>query len=115
MSEPNKRPKIKPFEKFLMLDVMRDPSTRPVFIYAACLIVVGAIVYHWLEGWNWVDSFYFVVITLTTIGYGDLSPTTQLSKLVTIFFALNGVAILVMLFDAIRRVRRKEHTDKRAE
>ena len=68
-----------------MLDVMRDPSTRPVFIYAASLILVGGIVYHWLEGWDWVDSFYFVVITLTTIGYGDLSPTTQLSKLVTIF------------------------------
>jgi len=98
-----------------MLDVMRDPSTRPVFIYAASLILVGAIVYHWLEGWDWVDSFYFVVITLTTIGYGDLSPTTQLSKLVTIFFALNGVAILVMLFDAIRQVRRKEHADRRAE
>ena len=98
-----------------MLDVMRDPSTRPVFIYAASLILVGGIVYHWLEGWDWVDSFYFVVITLTTIGYGDLSPTTQLSKLVTIFFALNGVAILVMLFDAIRQVRRKERVVRRAQ
>ena len=29
-----------------MLDVIRDPSTRPVFIYAASLIVLGAIVYH---------------------------------------------------------------------
>ena len=114
MSEPKKRRKIIPFEKFLMLDVIRDPSTRPVFIYAASLIVVGAFVYHWLEGWNWLDSFYFVVITLTTIGFGDLSPTTQISKLVTIFFALNGVAILVMLFDAIRQVRRKERTDGRA-
>jgi voltage-gated potassium channel len=98
-----------------MLDVIRDPSTRPVFIYAASLIVVGAIVFHWLEGWNWVDSFYFVVITLTTIGYGDLSPTTQFSKLVTIFFALNGVAILLMLFNAIRHVRRKERAERRAE
>jgi len=115
MSEPKKRHKIIPFEKFLMLDVIRDPSTRPIFIYVASMIVVGAIVFHWLEGWNWVDSFYFVVITLTTIGYGDLSPTTQLSKLVTIFFALNGVAILLMLFDAIRQVRRKEHADRRAE
>ncbi len=115
MSEPEKRRKHTPFDKFLMLDVIRDPSTRPVFIYVAGMIVVGAIVFHWLEGWNWVDSFYFVVITLTTIGYGDLSPTTQLSKLVTIFFALNGVAILLMLFDAIRQVRRKERADRRTE
>jgi hypothetical protein len=111
MSEPKKRA----LEKFFMLDVIFDPSTRQVFIYAASMIVVGAIVFHWLEGWNWVDSFYFVVITLTTIGYGDLSPTTQFSKLVTIFFAINGVAILVMLFDAIRQVRSKEHAERRAE
>ena len=115
MSEPKKRHRHTPLEQFFMLDVISDPSTRPVFIYAASLIVVGAIVFHWLEGWNWVDSFYFVVITLTTIGYGDLSPTTHFSKLVTIFFAINGVAILVMLFDAIRQVRRQEHADRRAE
>ena len=115
MSETKKRRRHTPLEQFFMLDVIRDPSTRPVFIYAASLIVVGAIVFHWLEGWNWVDSFYFVVITLTTIGYGDLSPTTQFSKLVTIFFAINGVAILVMLFDAIRQVRRKERAERHAE
>ncbi len=115
MSEPKKRCRHTPLDQFFMLDVISDPSTRPVFIYAASLIVVGAIVFHWLEGWNWVDSFYFVVITLTTIGYGDLSPTTQFSKLVTIFFAINGVAILVMLFDSIRQVRRKERAERRAE
>lgn len=76
-----------------------------MFIYVASTIVVGAIIYHVIEGWNWLDSFYFVVVTTTTIGYGDLSPTTNLGKLVTIFFGLNGVAILVMLFDQIRRLR----------
>ncbi|MDX1417142.1 MAG: ion channel [Candidatus Promineifilaceae bacterium] len=69
-------------------------------------IHISAALFHWLESWNWLDSFYFVVITLTTIGYGDLSPTTPLTKLITIFVALNGVAILLILLDEIRRVRR---------
>lgn len=99
------------FERFLLLDVLREPRTRPVLAYVGVIIVSGAVVFHLLEGWSWLDSFYFVVITLTTIGYGDLAPTTPVSKLITIFFALNGVAILVMLFDAIRHVRTQERVD----
>jgi hypothetical protein len=90
---------------FLLLDLLRDKQARPVFIYVGSTIGVGAVIYHLIEGWNWLDSLYFVVITTTTIGYGDLTPTTSLGKFVTIFFALNGVAILVMLLDQIRRVR----------
>jgi uncharacterized membrane protein (UPF0182 family) len=85
--------------------LLLDRRARPIFIYVAFLIVITAAVFHWLEGWNWLDSIYFVVITFTTIGYGDFHPTTPLTKLITIFVALNGVAVLLMLFDEIRRVR----------
>lgn len=94
-----------PLMKTLFLDLLVDPKARPIFIYVAVFITVSAAVFHWLEGWGWLDSIYFVVITFTTIGYGDFSPTTPLTKLITIFVGLNGVAILLMLFDEIRRVR----------
>jgi hypothetical protein len=90
------------------LDLFFDGRTRPILLYVAFLIAVGAAVYHWLEGWSWLDSFYFVVITLTTIGYGDLSPTMPITKLITIFYGLNGVIVLLMLFDIVRRVRKWE-------
>ena len=110
MAERDKQqPKIKRHPNFLrrtlFLDLFLDPRTRPIFIYAVLIIGVGAALFHWLEGWSWLDSFYFVVITLTTIGYGDFSPTTPLTKLITIFYGLNGVIILLMLFDVVRRVR----------
>jgi hypothetical protein len=97
--------KLIPFYKTLFLDVILDSRTRPIFLYTLLMIIIGATVYHLLEGWSWLDSFYFVVITLTTIGYGDLAPTTSLTKLITIFYALNGVIVLLMLFDAARNVR----------
>ena len=92
--------------KFLLLDLLLDKHARPIYFYAGSIVLIGVMLYHWLEGWSWLDSFYFVVITLTTIGYGDFSPTTPLTKLITIFYGLNGVIILLMLFDVVRRVRR---------
>jgi len=91
--------------RFLFLDLLLDHRTRPVFIYAAAMIGVGAALFHWLEGWNWLDSFYFVIITLTTIGYGDLHPTQPVTKLITIFYGINGIVLLLMFFDIIRTAR----------
>lgn len=93
-------------QRTLFLDMLRDSRTRPFFIYVVVILGVGAAVYHWLEGWDWLDSFYFVVITLTTIGYGDLTPATTAGKLVTIFYGINGIVILLTFFDAMRRLRR---------
>ena len=89
----------------LFLDLLLDRHARPIFIYVAFFILFTAALYHWLEGWSWLDSIYFVVVTFTTIGYGDLAPTMHITKIITIFVGLNGVAILLMLFDEMRRVR----------
>ena len=91
--------------KMLFLDVLFNQKTRPILIYAAVVITLGAALYHWLEGWSWLDSIYFVVITLTTIGYGDLHPTTPATKIITIFYGLNGIILILMLFDVIRKLR----------
>ncbi|MBN2067621.1 MAG: two pore domain potassium channel family protein [Candidatus Diapherotrites archaeon] len=65
------------------------------------LLAAGTVIYHHLEQWSFVDSFYFTTTTLTTIGYGDLTPTTDLSKVVTVFFALSGVATFLYALSVI--------------
>lgn len=100
-----RHPVLNTFARFLLLDLIVDKKARPIFIYVVANIITGTFLYHWLEGWGFLDSAYFVIITLTTIGYGDFSPTTPTTKILTIFFALNGVAILLMLLDEIRRLR----------
>lgn len=59
------------------------------------LLLIGTIVYSRLEGWGFIDSVYFSTMTLTTIGYGDLHPTREITKVFTVFFALTGVAMML--------------------
>ena len=94
-----------PLSRLLFLDVLFNRRTGPILIYAAVIVAIGVLLYHWLEGWSWVDALYFVIITLTTIGYGDLTPTTPLTKIVTIFYGINGIILLLTMFDLVRKVR----------
>ena len=57
-------------------------------------IATGAVGYHFIERLPLFDSLYFTVITLTTIGYGDIAPKTDGGRLFTIFLALGGIFML---------------------
>ncbi|HMK08527.1 MAG TPA: potassium channel family protein [Anaerolineales bacterium] len=88
-----------------LLDVIQDRDSRPVFLWAASALLIGTLAYHWLEGWSLLDSLYFSVITLATVGYGDFVPSTPIARLFTILYVINGISILLALLDRIRVVR----------
>jgi hypothetical protein len=67
---------------------------------ALALMVVGTVVYRLLEDWSWVDSIYFSVIAVTTVGFGDISPSTDASKLFTVVYVLTGIAIVTAYLHA---------------
>jgi hypothetical protein len=58
------------------------------------LLVVGTVAYRLLEDWSWVDSLYFSVVAVTTVGFGDLTPSTDGSKLFTVVYILSGITII---------------------
>ena len=77
-------------------ELVSDPKGRSLMLWVIIVLLSGTFFYAVVEGWNLVDSFYFSVITLTTVGYGDLTPDTPVGKLFTtvyIFFGLSLVGV----------------------
>ena len=73
----------------------------PTIVY----LFVGVVAYLHLEGWPALDSIYFCCVTMTTVGYGDLGPTTALSTVFTAVMILVGIAfVFAPLLDAMEFV-----------
>ncbi len=65
------------------------------------VILLGSIVYQNVEGWSYIDSVYFTVVTMTTIGYGDIVPATNVGKIITIFASFFGIAMVFYMISVI--------------
>ena len=60
------------------------------------IIALGTVAYHYLEDWSWVDSLYFSSVAVTTVGFGDLTPSSDASKLFTVFYIFSGITIVTV-------------------
>ena len=56
---------------------------------------------------GWIDAFYFCVITLTTIGYGDLTPKTAMGKLFTVVYIFVGLGLLAAFISYVAQQARE--------
>lgn len=83
--------------------VVREERTRAIGLVLIGLLATGTIFYSLVEGWSPLDSLYFSVTTLATVGYGDFAPKTDSGKVFTIFFVLAGVGVLVVFVSEVAR------------
>lgn len=63
--------------------------------------LAGAAVMMLLEGWGPIDAFYFAVVTMATVGYGDFAPQTAAGKLFTVGYLVIGIGIFVLTVGAV--------------
>ena len=81
--------------------VWRDPDTKALPIVAGVLLLTGTIFYWRFEDWTIIEALYFCIVTLTTVGFGDLSPTTAGTQIFTIIYILTGLGVLVALLASV--------------
>jgi voltage-gated potassium channel len=77
-------------------------NRRIFYALAAVAIAIGfgAVGFHLIEGWSIRDSLYVSAQTVTTVGYGDLTPTTSNGRLFSTIFMLAGVGVVLYALTA---------------
>ncbi|MGZ7048911.1 MAG: 3H domain-containing protein [Methanobacterium sp.] len=85
------------------IDTEKIPSISfSILIYAVLalitLIIYGIIGSFYIMHLDLVNSLYYTVITIATVGYGDISPITASQKLFTVTLVLGGVGLLAYVF-----------------
>ena len=87
--------------RLALLSVWRDPETKALPLVVGVLLVSGTAFYWVAEDWSLIQSLYFSVVTLTTVGYGDLTPTTDYSRIFTIIYIFIGLGVLVAFLSSL--------------
>ncbi|MEP2781494.1 MAG: potassium channel family protein [Pseudoruegeria sp.] len=98
---------------------LSDKSVQGILLITIAIIFWASVFYHFVEGWAWVDSVYFSVVTISTVGFGDFSPETSIGKIFTIFYIIIGLGVFVTaattIADAIISQAKKEDENSEKE
>ena len=87
-----------------LLPVGKDLSSKPykLVIYALTgvmlLIIYGIVGSTYIMKLNLINSIYFTIQTIATVGFGDIQPITDAQKIFTITLIMGGVALLAYAF-----------------
>ena len=70
-----------------------DSKIYTTLLLVASTIAVGTIGYMWLSHYTFIDALYMTVITVTTVGFGEITPFSPEEKVFTIFLILTSITI----------------------
>ena len=80
---------------------LKDPEFEALFTLVVIILLTGMYFYHSTEHWSYLDSLYFSVITLTTVGYGDLIVHSAAGKIFTIVYLFLGIGVLLAFINTV--------------
>jgi len=93
---------------------------RSLFRIELILILVGIIAggtvfFRLIEGWTWLDAYFFTMVTISTVGYGSLVPITPAGKIGATILIVVGIgifAVAIQRFGTYALQRREEHVEE---
>ena len=78
----------------MKFSLVRPDKLKVALFGLLLIIIVATLGYHFIEGWDFTDSIYTAIVTLSTVGYGDFSPQTWEGKLFTVILIIFGVGTM---------------------
>jgi len=81
-----------------LFKVFKKPIFKTLITTLLLILLSGTLFYHGQEGWSWLDSLYFAVVSLIPTGINTgLSPATDFGKVFTMFYLVVGVGVMLIL------------------
>lgn len=68
---------------------------------ALALLLGGTLGYMVIERWTWSEAFFMTVITLSTVGYGEVQPLSETGEFFTVVLILLGVGAIAYTFSTV--------------
>lgn len=86
---------------FAIDDEFNLPISLAIFILVLYMFS-GAVMYWVLEEWDFFASFYFVFISMSTIGFGDYVPAHPICMIASIVYLVFGLALMTMCINVVQ-------------
>ena len=84
-----------------IIEAFRNPRVQALLLICVLIAACQALVFARIEGWRFLDGFYFSVVSMATVGYGDLAPRTSLGKIFAMAFLVVGIGVFVLTVTSI--------------
>lgn len=80
--------------KITISNLFKFDTFKELFIYLTIYLIASAYIFREIEHVSILNSVYWVVTTITTVGYGDVTPTHDFTKILAMFLMVIGVAVM---------------------
>ena len=84
-----------------MIGAFRAEKSAVLIAVTSAMVALSSVFYWIVEGWGLLDAAYFSLITMATVGYGDIYPVTASGKIFTMGLVVAGIGIFVALVTTI--------------
>jgi voltage-gated potassium channel len=91
----------------LSLDLVQMESFQRMFwviLWLILILIVGSVGYVVLEGWSFFEGLYMTVISLTTVGFGEVRPLGFAGRVFTILLIFSGIGLMFYVVSAITQM-----------
>ncbi len=78
------------------------------------LISFSTIFFHFVKKWNWLDSYYFTIVTVATVGYGDFTPKTNAGKIGATLVIIIGIGLFSAFASMLLKRRALKNIERKA-
>ena len=87
-----------------MWDYFTHPRLKNILLLTVIVVAFGSLAFSVLEDWEFLDSLYFTIATMTTVGYGDFVPTHDASKLLAVIYMVISVPLILFSIGLVAEV-----------